>query len=47
MSIINKMSEDSNMPVIFISMDSNTSKVGFETRIEAFLDMIEMRKKNE
>ena len=47
MSIINKMCEDSSMPVLFLSMDTNTSKVGFETRIEAFLDMIEMRKKNE
>ena len=47
MGIINKMCEDSSMPVIFLSMDSNTSKVGFETRIEAFLDMIEMRKSNE
>lgn len=47
MGIINKMCEQSNMPVIFLSMDSNTSKVGFETRIEAFLDMIEMRKESE
>lgn len=46
MGIINKMCEDNNMPVLFFSMDANTSNVGFETRIEAFLDMIEMRKKN-
>ncbi len=47
MGIISKMCEESNMPVLFISTDTNTSKVGFETRIEAFYDMIEMRKKNE
>ena len=47
MGIINKMCEENNMPVLFISMDSNTSDVGFETRIEAFYDMIEMRKRNE
>jgi len=47
MGIINKMCEESSMPVLFLSMDANTSKVGFETRIEAFLDMIEMRKNNE
>ena len=47
MGIINKICEENNMPVIFLSMDTNTSKVGFETRIEAFLDMIEMRLKNE
>ena len=44
---INKICEENNMPVIFLSMDTNTSKVGFETRIEAFLDMIEMRIENE
>ena len=47
MGIINMMCEKSDIPVLFLSMDANTSKVGFETRIEAFLDMIEMRKKNE
>ena len=47
MSIINKMCEEANMPVLFMSMDTNTSKVGMETRLEAFYDMIEMRKQNE
>ena len=47
MGIINKVCEENDMPVLFLSMDANTSNVGFETRIEAFLDMIEMRKKNE
>lgn len=44
MSIINKMCEENNMPILFLSMDTNTSKVGLETRLEAFIDMIEMRK---
>jgi len=47
MNIINKMCEENNIPVLFLSMDANTSNVGFETRIEAFIDMIEMRKNNE
>ena len=47
MGIINKICEENNMPVLFMSMDTNTSSVGFETRIEAFLDMIEMRLNNE
>lgn len=47
MGIINKMCEENNMPVLFLSQDSNTSNIGFETRIEAFYDMIEMRKRNE
>ncbi len=46
MGIINKMCEENDMPVLFMSMDSNTSKVGMETRLEAFYDMIEMRKNN-
>ena len=47
MSVINKMCEENNMPVLFMSMDTSTSKVGMETRLEAFYDMIEMRKNNE
>lgn len=47
MGIINKICEENDMPVLFLSMDTNTSEVGFETRIEAFLDMIEMRKEHE
>lgn len=47
MSVINKMCEEADIPVLFMSMDINTSKVGMETRLEAFYDMIEMRKNNE
>ena len=47
MSVINKMCEAADIPVLFMSMDINTSKVGMETRLEAFYDMIEMRKNNE
>ncbi|MFV0250098.1 MAG: 2-hydroxyacyl-CoA dehydratase [Bacilli bacterium] len=46
MPIINKIGNKSNIPVLFFSFDANTSKIGIETRIEAFYDMIE-RKKNE
>ena len=47
MPIINKICNEYNVPVIFFSFDSNTSEVGIKTRIEAFYDMIEMRKDNE
>ena len=47
MPIINKICKDYEVPVIFMSFDSATSEVGIKTRIEAFYDMIEMRKKNE
>lgn len=47
MGIINKICNEYNVPVIFFSFDANTSEVGIKTRLEAFYDMIEMRKKNE
>lgn len=47
MPIINKICNKYNVPVIFFSFDANTSEVGIKTRLEAFYDMIEMRKKNE
>lgn len=47
MSIINNICKSYNVPVIFFSFDTNTSKVGIETRLEAFYDMLEMRKNNE
>jgi predicted nucleotide-binding protein (sugar kinase/HSP70/actin superfamily) len=46
MPVLNKICGDYNMPIIFFSFDSNTSEVGIKTRIEAFYDMIEMKKKN-
>ena len=45
MGIINKVCKDYDVPVLFFSFDANTSKVGLQTRLEAFNDMIEMRKK--
>lgn len=47
MPIINKVCHDYKVPVIFFSFDANTSETGIKTRLEAFYDMIEMRKKNE
>lgn len=45
MSVINKVCHEYDVPVMFFSFDANTSKVGLQTRLEAFNDMIEMRKK--
>ena len=45
MSIINKICHEYDVPVMFFSFDANTSRVGLQTRLEAFNDMIEMRKK--
>ena len=47
MPIINKVCNEYDVPVVFFSFDANTSEVGIKTRLEAFYDMIEMRKNNE
>lgn len=44
MPIINKICNEYNVPVMFLTFDSSTSNVGVETRIEAFYDMMEMKK---
>lgn len=44
MPIINKICKQYNVPIIYFSFDANTSEVGIKTRIEAFYDMIEMRR---
>lgn len=44
MPIINKICHEEKVPVIFFSFDSNTSEVGIKTRLEAFYDMLEMRR---
>lgn len=47
MPIINKICKEYRIPIIFFSFDAATSEVGIKTRLEAFYDMIEMRKKRE
>lgn len=44
MPLINKIASEYNIPVIFFSFDANTSETGIKTRLEAFYDMLEMRK---
>lgn len=44
MPIISKIANEYNVPVIFFSFDSATSETGVQTRLEAFYDMLEMRK---
>ena len=45
MPILDKVASNYNIPIIYFSFDANTSEVGIKTRLEAFYDMIEMRKK--
>ncbi len=45
MPVLQNISRDYKIPVLFLTYDSQTSDVGIMTRLEAFYDMIEMRKK--
>lgn len=42
--IIRKVCEDGKMPIIYFSFDSQTSETGIKTRLEAFYDMLKLRK---
>ncbi|MDD3341435.1 MAG: 2-hydroxyacyl-CoA dehydratase [Bacilli bacterium] len=47
MPIINKICKAHDVPLLYFSFDTASSEVGVQTRIEAFYDMIEMRRENE
>lgn len=47
MPILNKIAHEYNTPILFFSFDSNTDETGIKTRLDAFIDMIEMRRKDE
>jgi len=44
MSALANLSKDSKTPILYFSFDSQTSEAGIETRIEAFCDMLYMKK---
>lgn len=44
MSIIDKVAKEYDIPVMFFSFDCHSSETGIKTRLEAFYDMLEMRK---
>ena len=45
MPVLQNISRDYKMPVLYLTYDSQSSDVGLNTRLEAFYDMIAMRKK--
>ena len=45
MPILKKISEDYSFPIMFYTFDTLNSDTGFQTRVEAFIDMLEMREK--
>ncbi|WP_420828390.1 2-hydroxyacyl-CoA dehydratase [Dehalobacterium formicoaceticum] len=46
MPVLQNISADYKIPVLYFSFDSQTSDIGIQTRLEAFYDMIMMRKEN-
>lgn len=45
MPVLANLSQDYKIPVLYLTYDSQTSDVGLMTRLEAFYDMIDIRKK--
>ncbi len=43
-SVLHKISKDYKVPILYFSFDSQTSATGVKTRIEAFYDMLKMKK---
>lgn len=42
--IIQKIANENNMPIIFLSFDTETSDEGIKTRLEAFYDLLKIRR---
>lgn len=47
MPIIMKIAKDNNMPIIFLSFDEQTGIEGINTRIEAFYDLLKIKKEEQ
>ena len=46
MPVLQNISNDYKIPILYFSFDSQTSETGIQTRLEAFYDMIVMRKED-
>lgn len=44
MPILQKVSQDYGVPIIYFTFDTQTSETGIKTRLEAFYDMLKMKK---
>lgn len=42
--VLQQVSRDTGMPILYLSYDSQTSDTGLDTRLEAFYDMLAMKK---
>lgn len=47
MPVMQHISRDMHMPVLYLSYDSQTSDTGLDTRLEAFYDMLAMKKEKQ
>ena len=45
MTVLQNVTYDYNIPVLYLSFDTQTSETGIKTRLEAFYDMLTMRKR--
>ena len=45
MTVLQNITYDHNIPILYLSFDTQTSETGVKTRLEAFYDMMMMRKK--
>ena len=45
MPVLQNIGNDYKIPILYLTYDSQTSDTGLMTRVEAFYDMIQMRKK--
>lgn len=44
MPVLQNISEDYKIPILYLSLDTQTADTGLQTRLEAFYDMMKMRK---
>jgi len=47
MTVLQNMAQDHNVPIMYLTFDTETGEAGLHTRLEAFLDMITKKKENE
>lgn len=47
MPILQKIGSDKNIPIMYLTFDEQTTATGIKTRIEAFYDMLKMKKEQE
>ena len=45
MAVLQNISADRKIPILYLSYDSQTGDAGIQTRLEAFYDMIDMKRK--